>query len=107
MGGALPVAAYGFSKLPHGPACARSFQLPAKRSVDNKLLAGALLFGAGWGLGGMCPGPILVNLGGNASQPVVIVATSMLAGMWAHGKLEGMYPAFFQGGRAGGEEFMR
>ena len=55
-------------------------QLPAKRTVDRRLIVGALLFGAGWGLVGFCPGPALVALGMGQSQAIVFVA-AMLAGM--------------------------
>ena len=43
------------------PACSASFSLPTKTAVDARLLAGAAVFGAGWGLGGICPGPGLVS----------------------------------------------
>ena len=42
------------------PACSSSFSLPTKTAIDARLLAGAAAFGAGWGLGGICPGPGLV-----------------------------------------------
>lgn len=41
-------------------ACSSSFSLPTKTAIDARLLAGAVVFGAGWGLGGICPGPGLV-----------------------------------------------
>ncbi|MFQ6405522.1 DUF6691 family protein [Methylophilus sp. 'Pure River'] len=55
-------------------------QLPAMKQVDRKLVIGALLFGAGWGLAGFCPGPAVASLlvGGSA---VWIFVASMLVGM--------------------------
>lgn len=55
-------------------------QLPVMKQVDRKLVIGALLFGAGWGLAGFCPGPAVASLlvGGSA---VWIFVASMLVGM--------------------------
>jgi uncharacterized protein len=44
------------------PMCAVDFELPKGDAIDAKLLLGAVLFGAGWGLGGVCPGPAIVAL---------------------------------------------
>jgi uncharacterized membrane protein YedE/YeeE len=54
--------------------------LQAKNGVDRRLVAGSLLFGAGWGLAGFCPGPALVALGMGESKAIVFVL-AMLAGM--------------------------
>jgi len=58
-------------------------QLPTNKQIDRKLVIGALLFGAGWGLAGFCPGPAVASLlvGGSA---VWIFVASMLAGMALH-----------------------
>jgi uncharacterized protein len=58
-------------------------QLPASKQIDRKLVIGAILFGAGWGLAGFCPGPAVASLlvGGSA---VWIFVASMLAGMALH-----------------------
>jgi uncharacterized protein len=57
--------------------------LPGTTLIDRKLVLGAALFGAGWGLAGFCPGPALASLltGGSA---VWLFVASMLAGMAAH-----------------------
>ncbi|MEO5687649.1 MAG: YeeE/YedE family protein [Burkholderiaceae bacterium] len=57
-----------------------AMQLPTKTSIDRRLVAGSLLFGAGWGLAGFCPGPALVALGMGESKAIVFVV-AMLAGM--------------------------
>ena len=43
------------------PACERKFSIPTNKTVDKKLITGGLLFGAGWGLAGLCPGPAIVS----------------------------------------------
>ena len=54
--------------------------LPARGSIDARLLVGAALFGVGWGVGGYCPGPALVALTGNGSLTVVAFVAAMIAG---------------------------
>jgi uncharacterized protein len=63
------------------------FLVPTRRDIDAKLLLGALLFGAGWGLGGYCPGPGLVSLAGGGVHALTFVG-AMLVGMFATAKLE-------------------
>jgi uncharacterized membrane protein YedE/YeeE len=82
MGGAVLV---GFFAFRFAGRRAQSFlggamQLPTRRDVDTRLLAGSLLFGIGWGLGGFCPGPALVSFGSGVDQAAVFVA-AMLGGM--------------------------
>ena len=49
--------------------------------VDRNLVLGSLLFGAGWGLAGLCPGPAMgaLSFGG---WPVALFVAAMIAGMW-------------------------
>lgn len=55
-------------------------RMPTKRNIDARLLVGGLIFGAGWGLAGFCPGPALVALGSGAARvPIFVIA--MVAGM--------------------------
>lgn len=82
MAGAI--AAYvGLSRLIRrrkAPLFAARFALPTRTDLDPKLIGGSALFGVGWGLGGICPGPAIVDLGsGMASALVFVVA--MAAGM--------------------------
>lgn len=65
------------------PLVATKFQVPVNRTIDGRLLAGAVLFGAGWGLGGYCPGPALVGaLTGNTTTLTFLA--SMIIGVLAH-----------------------
>lgn len=64
------------------PVLATTWSVPPRRSIDWKLLGGAALFGVGWGLGGYCPGPAVVSLGGGAASAFVF-GVAMLAGMLA------------------------
>jgi len=65
------------------PLMAGAFSLPAASDVDARLLAGAAIFGIGWGLGGFCPGPALVSLGAGTEAALVVVP-AMLIGMVLH-----------------------
>ena len=82
MAGALLVTAVGYSWVLKRPAplAASRFELPTRTDVDVSLIAGATLFGAGWGLAGYCPGPALaaVTLGGT---PTWVFLVGMLSGM--------------------------
>ncbi len=82
MGAALVVAAVGYRVVHARPApvLAAQFHLPTKRDIDGRLMGGALLFGIGWGLVGLCPGPAIsaITLGGTQ---VLIFLAAMAAGM--------------------------
>ena len=69
------------------PWLTSAFALPTRRDVDLKLVAGAALFGVGWGMGGFCPGPSLVSLASGTPQIAGFVA-ALLAGMFAAGRLD-------------------
>ncbi len=57
-----------------------AMHLPTARQIDRRLVLGSLVFGAGWGLAGFCPGPAIVSLGAGQDKAVVFVI-AMLAGM--------------------------
>jgi uncharacterized membrane protein YedE/YeeE len=85
MAAAIPVAALGFklSRRRDGPVCGDRFSVPTRTPVDRKLILGAILFGAGWGLVGYCPGPALAALVYGQSATWIFVA-AMGVGMVAH-----------------------
>ncbi|MFY9509516.1 MAG: DUF6691 family protein [Rubrivivax sp.] len=62
-------------------------QLPTRSIVDRRLVFGSLVFGAGWGLAGFCPGPALVSAASGHGQGLLFVA-AMLAGMGVFSLLE-------------------
>lgn len=82
MGGALLVTFVGYRlawRRPK-PLLGERFALPTARQIDLPLIAGAVLFGVGWGLVGLCPGPAIaaLTLGG---WPVLLFVGAMVAGM--------------------------
>lgn len=88
MGGALlvTVPGYRFVFRRAGPVFDATFRLPLKTAVDGRLLAGAAMFGVGWGLAGYCPGPAISALALGTVEPWIFIG-AMLAGGWLGGKL--------------------
>ncbi|WP_339530990.1 MULTISPECIES: YeeE/YedE family protein [unclassified Pseudomonas] len=82
MGGAIAVAAVGFkfARTRTRSLLGLPMNLPTARNIDRRLVMGSLLFGVGWGVAGICPGPALVLLGSGIPESVVFVI-AMLAGM--------------------------
>jgi uncharacterized membrane protein YedE/YeeE len=62
---------------------------PTRRTIDRSLIGGAALFGIGWGLVGLCPGPALANLAGLSPKIFGFVVT-MAIGAWAQNVLRGV-----------------
>lgn len=65
------------------PVFMPGFQPRPQKAIDGQLLAGAAIFGAGWGLAGYCPGPAFVSVGGLSPTALVFVG-AMTAGMLLH-----------------------
>lgn len=84
MAGALLPSALGYALVRRmkAPLMAEQFCIPANRVVERRLLAGAALFGAGWGLVGLCPGPAIAAL--VFSWQAWIFVAAMAAGMALH-----------------------
>ncbi len=82
MGGAILVGIFAFAlaKKRSTTFLGGALQLPNSKDIDKRLLAGGLLFGAGWGLAGLCPGPAIVSLGAGQPKAAVFVLV-MLVGM--------------------------
>src|SRR3954452_9839914 len=85
MAAALAVAVPGFrlAGLRTGPLLARDYFWPTKTGIDAPLVFGAALFGIGWGLVGLCPGPALESLA-TLSPGVIVFVVAMAAGMALH-----------------------
>lgn len=82
MGGAVLVMAIAWrvrSRMIR-PVFAEKFSLPDRKDFDGRLIAGSILFGIGWGIAGLCPGPAVASLALSPSNALPFVA-AMLAGM--------------------------
>ena len=71
---------YLFAKRRRGPILEARLEIPTRRDFDTRLMGGAALFGIGWGLLGLCPGPAVAILSFGLWQDFVFFA-SMLVGM--------------------------
>ena len=85
MAGAVGVTLMLFGRILKRPSpfFADRFALSLKQQVDIPLIAGATLFGIGWGIGGYCPGPALTALSNLSAEAFVFVG-AMIAGGLAH-----------------------
>ena len=85
MGGAvaITVIAFHFALKRKKPFIEEKFELPARKDFDLPLVAGAAIFGIGWGIGGYCPGPAITALSTVSAESIVFVV-SMIAGGLLH-----------------------
>lgn len=88
MGTALCITLPTFQLLKHRsrPLLEDRFHLPTRTDLDPQLLGGATLFGIGWGIAGLCPGPAVAALATGSPQVLAFVV-SMAAGMWLKDRL--------------------
>lgn len=82
MGGAIAVGFFAFAlaKKRSMNFFGGALHLPKSNDIDKRLVIGSLLFGAGWGLAGLCPGPALVSMAAGQDKALIFVA-AMAAGM--------------------------
>lgn len=73
--------AYALVRRMKRPLMADEFCIPKNRTIESRLVAGAALFGIGWGLVGLCPGPAIAGLVLGHWQTWLFVV-AMVAGMW-------------------------
>ncbi len=93
MGGAiLPMAVAWAVARGRKPALGGRFPTPPEPRVGRNLIVGSVLFGAGWGLAGLCPGPSLASLSYGGAMHWVFVA-AMIAGMIAAVPIRARMPA--------------
>ena len=88
MGGAIAVGAVAFAIAGRRTVSwsGARMEIPASKVIDGRLVAGGVLFGAGWGVAGLCPGPALVAASAGSTAALGFVA-AMLAGMALHDRL--------------------
>ena len=87
MGGAVVVsmiATLGFAKIMKKPVLGGEFQI-RKLKIDRNLILGSIVFGAGWGISGICPGSAFASLG-TGNYPIIIGLSSMFIGAYLHGR---------------------
>ena len=82
MGGAILVGffAFTFAKKRTTTLLGGVLRFPTNMDIDKKLVVGSLMFGAGWGLAGFCPGPAMVSMADGQPKALVFVL-AMLVGM--------------------------
>ena len=82
MGGAIAVGFFAFALAKKRTATfvGGALHMPTARDIDKPLVVGSLIFGAGWGLAGFCPGPGIVSMASGELKAAVFVA-AMMAGM--------------------------
>lgn len=82
MAAALAISGIGFAMVQQRrrPVLAAQHLWPTRTDIDRPLVVGSVLFGIGWGLVGLCPGPALVNLAG-LMPSVIVFVLAMAAGM--------------------------
>ncbi len=84
VGAILPMAvAWSIRQRLDSPLADTSFVLPATTGITRSLIGGSVLFGIGWGIAGLCPGPAIADLA-IAPVPAAIFVAAMLGGMILH-----------------------
>jgi uncharacterized membrane protein YedE/YeeE len=98
MGAALAVtfAGYRVARSRRQPVFAARSEWPTKTAIDRPLVGGAILFGLGWGMVGLCPGPAIVNLA-TLSPRVIGFVAAMAVGMivldgWRNPRQRSLHP---------------
>ncbi len=88
MGGAIAVGVFAFAAAKRRSTAwsGERIEIPSNTVIDARLIGGGVLFGAGWGLAGFCPGPALVAMSAGVGSAAVFVV-AMLAGMALHDRL--------------------
>lgn len=93
LAGAVLVSALGvlLTRRLKRPLFDETFHLPDNQVIDRRLIVGSAIFGVGWGLVGLCPGPALASLSLGLPATMLFVA-AMVAGMLIHDRLVARKP---------------
>lgn len=80
LAGAVLVSGLGYllSRRLSRPAFDRAFHLPTRNDIDTRLILGSAIFGIGWGLSGLCPGPAIASLSLGLAPTFLFSATMLL-----------------------------
>jgi uncharacterized protein len=86
--GAILVAFFGMrlDRMMSAPLAAKSFGRQDRFELDRPLIIGAAIFGIGWGMAGLCPGPAISGLG-LIPESIAVFVVTMLVGSWVTGHL--------------------
>ena len=87
----LPFFQFGLGKI-KAPLFADVFRLPTKTDIDGRLIGGAALFGIGWGLVGLCPGPAIASLA-YLNIDILYFGVAMIVGMFVTDFVDRSLPA--------------
>jgi uncharacterized protein len=89
MGGAIMVGVFAFAvaKKRTTTFLGGVMRVPTSTHMDKRLVLGSLMFGAGWGLAGFCPGPAMVSMADGQPKALLFVV-AMLVGMWGFELME-------------------
>ena len=89
MGGAIMVGVFAFAvaKKRTTTFLGGVMRVPTSTHLDKRLVLGSLMFGAGWGLAGFCPGPAMVSMADGQPKALLFVV-AMLVGMWGFELME-------------------
>jgi uncharacterized membrane protein YedE/YeeE len=92
MGSAIPVyfAAWQIYKKRHIPFFDVKSHVPSRKDIDRKLIVGSAIFGVGWGLAGICPGPGIAGLGVMSVGAAVFVI-GFVVGAWVESILDAKF----------------
>lgn len=85
MGAGILVTFIGYRWVSGHGAVLDTLHLPTNTLIDRQLVAGAVVFGMGWGLAGFCPGPAITTLASGNLEPLVFIA-AMIAGSAVEGR---------------------
>jgi uncharacterized membrane protein YedE/YeeE len=86
MASAIPVymVVWHYVKRRHTPLLDNKLHVPTKKELDKRLIIGSAIFGIGWGVAGICPGPALASVGGFSMGAMIFVVCYFIGA-----KLEG------------------
>jgi uncharacterized membrane protein YedE/YeeE len=80
----VTIAIYRIGGARQSPVLTSAFVWPKRGDIDRRLVVGSAIFGVGWGIAGLCPGPAIADLG-LAPGEFALFVVAMLVGSWISG----------------------